>query len=386
MESFHALGARIDRDWRATGRDEERFPDIAANALAAHPLGGFDREGFLDAWLDPASPTGLQLAPPCAFGQPGTTVHHGDGFAIEVYYWLNSRSAIHNHPFCGVFTLLEGWSVHARYRVTEREHLGGGALRADGALDGLDLFRPGQVQRFSLHAHPLVHALVHVPIPSLSLVVRTIRSEGYLRYLPPSLALPMEGAREPAERRIALLESLRAAGDARYRERFERELAGADFACAVQLLSSGWSEREPGERAELLELLRPLHGDRVDLVPPALDQAARVAEASAIREGLTDPDLRLVATALAYGDSRQRVLDLLAQRGDANALLRRFVDEAGLFDAGNDTPLTIVRALVDGEDPLRRLAARYGTDAVEPFADDVRRTCSASIFAVLGAG
>ncbi|MBV1858915.1 MAG: hypothetical protein KUG77_10930, partial [Nannocystaceae bacterium] len=105
MIDFDAVGASLERAWSGADRDEERFVDLAADALeglAEH----FDADRFFDAMLDPKRPGRQHLAPTGAFGQPGFTAFHGEGFVLEVYVWSDSLSAIHNHPFCGAFTVL----------------------------------------------------------------------------------------------------------------------------------------------------------------------------------------------------------------------------------------------------------------------------------------
>lgn len=385
MQFFRRLGTALDDGWRSVGRDEERFPDIAAAALEDLPPGDhLEREALLDALLDPAAPAVRQLAPVGVFGQPGITVFHGDGFVVDLYFWLNSESAVHNHPFCGVFTVLEGFSVHARYDVALGERVGSLAHLADVTLADLELIRPGHVERFSLRRHPLIHALIHVPVPSISMVARTVRTEGYVRYLPPSLALAVDQPGEPAARRLALLSALGAADDARYAERLARELRGADFEGGVRLLAEGWAGWAPDTRSALLDLLRARHGDAVDAIPPALDAAARLGEATALREQLRDPDLRLVSIALGYADSRARLLELLGD--DALALLHRFVDEAPLFEPDEEATATIAHALVDGggrEGALRRLVEEYGAEELRPHEAAVADYCESSLFAVL---
>ena len=63
----------------------------------------------------------------------------------------------------------------------------------------------------------------------------------------------------------------------------------------MRILSEGWARWQPDTRTALLELLRVRHGAGVDAIPPALEQAARLAEATTVRERLREPDLRLVA-------------------------------------------------------------------------------------------
>lgn len=389
MDYFDRLGAELEDAWSERGREEERFPDAALEVLTRMPpREALDRELLLDHLLDLRRPTPMQLAPLGAFGQPGFTVHYGGGFVVEVYHWLESLSAIHNHPFCGVFTILHGHSVHARYDVGPAMALGGRAHRAEVSLSGLDLVRPGQVVPFSLRAHPLVHALVHVPRSSISMVVRTARTEGYFRYLPPAIALPMEGAVEPRDRQLALLESLAAAGDPGLPQRLQAMLEHADFELAMRLLSAHWPRGEPSQREALLATVRPRFGDQTDAMQVVLERSLRLQEATSIREALDDPALRLVVTALGYAERRDQVLGLLAAAElDPLATLHRFVDEAGLFDEGEEASAVISHVLVEGggyEDALDRLRTVYEAGAIEGHEAEVEQYCRESIFAVLG--
>lgn len=388
LDYFRRLGSALEDAWRDADRDEERFPDVAAAALDdLPPRDHFDREAFVDAALDPHGAGLQQLAPLHAFGQPGFTVFHGDGFCIDVYFWIDSLSAIHNHPFCGVFTILEGWSVHARYSTSRHVRAGAQGRLVDVRLVGLDVLDTFTVQRFSLARHPLVHALIHVPVPSISMVVRTVRTEGYLRYLPPTLAIPMAPPGEPAARRIALLESLQVADDPRHAERMQRALGHADFETVVHLLLSVWGSSDPDARALWLRAIEPIHGDRIDALVAALDRSMRLQEASAIRRKLRDADDRLCATALAYAESRTQILDLLAQRpGDPIARLHRFVDRAELFTPDEEPSRIIAHALVDGvglPGALARLQEAYGAATVAELRTEVERYCATSIFSVL---
>ena len=385
MEYFRELGARLERDYLDAHHDEEAFPEVAMRALDARPpLEGFDRDAFIDAVLDPFAASARQLAPVGVFGQPGITVHHGSGFVVEVYYWLSSLSAIHNHPFCGVFTVLEGFSVHARYAWEERERINQRIALGDARLESLQLVEAGDKEPFSLERHPLIHALIHVPVPSISMVVRTIRTEGYRRWFPPSIAMAMDEPGDPIARQLALLESLRQARDPSFPERLLRTLRDADFEIAFRLLARVWGDCDEAERAELLRAIRPRHGDRVELVAPALERTYRLHAADAWREQLRDTEARFVATALMLGESRAQILALLARRiEDPLAALHRFVDASGIFD---EDPATraVSHGLADGLD-VDAIRARLVESGLEVDVASLAAFAASSPLRVLAA-
>jgi len=358
--------------------------DLAADALEGL-AGRFDAERFFDAMLDPQRPGRQHLAPTGAFGQPGFTAFHGEGFVLEVYVWSDSLSAIHNHPFCGAFTVLHGHSVQARYGTSAPSRAGARGQLLDVRLQGLDLVRAGEVHKFSLRRYPLIHALIHVPVPTISMVARTVRTEGYLRYLPPSIALPMEPLPEPAARRVALLETLVCIDHPGALQRVCTALRCSDFETTVHLLSTTWPGADEETRDVLWEAASELHGDRREAIEAALSRARRLEEATAIRHGLRDPEHRLCATALAYAEARSHVESVLGD-ADTNALLHAFIDDAGLFDVGEEASATIAHGLVQGQTDaaiLRELGEQYGAEAIAEQRDAVVRYAAESIFSVL---
>jgi len=388
VDYFARLGAALEDAWGEHRREEEHFPDAALEVLARlPPAEALDRDALLDHLLDLHRPALLPLAPLGAFGQPGFTVHRGHGFVVELYHWIESLSAIHNHPFCGAFTIVHGHSVHARYHVGDVEPLGGRAQRVSLRLEGLDLLTEGDVVPFSLHRHPLVHALIHVPRSSISMVVRTVRTEGYYRYLPPSLALPMEGTAPPRDRQLALLEALDAVGDPSLPQRLGRLLDHADYELALRLLSAYWPGHTPTEREAAIERARARLGDAASLLTPALDRALILQQTTSVRESLTDPALRLVAVALGYAEQRDQVMALLSARGlDPLATLHRFVDETGMFEGDEQASALIAHVLIDGGDAsaaIERLRSAYGAEAVAGHETEVVEFCEGSMFSVL---
>lgn len=384
MIDFDAVGASLDRAWSGADRDEERFADLAADALEGLAE-DFDAERFFDAMLDPQRPGRQHLAPTGAFGQPGFTAFHGEGFVLEVYVWSDSLSAIHNHPFCGAFTVLRGHSVQARYKTSRPSRAGARGQLLDVHLQALERVGAGEVHKFSLRRYPLIHALIHVPVPTVSMVARTVRTEGYFRYLPPSIALPMEPLPEPAARRVALLETLVRIDHPGALQRVCAALRGSDFETVVHLLSTTWPAADDEARELLWAAASELHGDRREAIEAALFRARRLEEASAIRAGLRDPEHRLCATTLAYAETRSHVERVLGE-ADTITMLHAFIDDAGLFDAGEEPSAAIAHGLVEGHSDtaiLRALSEQYGADAIAEQRDAIVRYADESIFSVL---
>jgi len=389
LDYFCKLGEHLERAWDEVGRDEDSFSEVAASALRALPPGqGLDLEELVDAVLNPAISAPSQLAPPGVFGQPGVTVFRGRGYLVDVYFWQQSLSAIHDHPFCGAFTLLQGCSIEAVYRFETHEDLGPRARLGNLSLVSLGLVEAGHVGAFGRRRHALIHALLHVPVPSVSLVVRTERAEGYLRYFPPGVALAMDAPAETFERPMQLLDTLRVSGHPGYTRRFEAFLRTADFETAFRILSRTWFGLDAQQRETWLNVARDRHGDRVELIRRALQRAEVDHAADMLRQRLADTDQRFIATALFLSNTRRELLGLLAARyPDTLERLHRFVDEPGVFTDDEAASALIAHVLVDGgsaDEATERLVSVYGKAAISGHEEEIRTFHSHCAFAPLG--
>lgn len=386
MEYFDRLGAILEDAWLARDRDEDRFPDVALAALEQFPpREHLDLEALIDAILDPHRTAWRQLAPLGAFGQPGVTAYYGRGFVVDVYFWTHAMSAIHDHPFRGAFTILKGESVHASFAFEEEERPSPRVRIGRLALSELAILGEGHAQRFGEARDPLVHALLHVPIPSVSMVVRTIRTQGYFRYFPPAIAIAMDEPDELVGRQLAMLDALRASDHPRYRERLERVLRHADFETTFRALSRLWSHAARDERDRCVDIASERHGDRAAMIAPALETALRAHEADALRGRMRDPDDRLVATLFVLAETRAQLLSALAARhADPVARIHAFLDAPGVFEPGEEGAAAVAHALADGageDGALQRLVERFGAEAV--LEDEVRSYCRGSAMSVL---
>jgi hypothetical protein len=389
LDYFFKLDEYLERAWDAAGRDEDCFSEVAAAALRALPPSeGLDLEKLVDLLLDPAVMKPSQLAPPGVFGQPGVTVFRGRGYLVEVYFWQQSGSAIHDHPFCGAFTLLQGFSVEAVYSFLTREDLGPRARLGKLSLESMTLVEPGHVGAFGRRRHALIHALLHVPVPSVSLVVRTERADGYLRYFPPGIAIAMDTPLESFERPMQLLDTLRLSGDPAYSRRFENFIRSADFETVFRIMSRTWFGLAAPERATWLNVARERHGDRVEAIREALQRAEVDYDADVLRQRLADPDHRFIATALMLSGTRRELLDILAARyPDPVDSLHRFIEEADLFADDEAASAMIAHVLVDGGsavDAVERVVAAWGEAEFSGREEEIHAYYATCAFAPLG--
>jgi len=113
-QPFDDLGRLILDRWLTADLDPIAFPEIAATALVEHQ----PRLPAIDVvrWVHETPSLVPQADIASEFGQPPITVFRCEHFYIEVLFWLDGTTAIHQHSFSGAFSVMEGSSIHSTYR------------------------------------------------------------------------------------------------------------------------------------------------------------------------------------------------------------------------------------------------------------------------------
>jgi hypothetical protein len=156
------------------------------------------------------------------------------------------------------------------------------------------------------------------------MVVRTMRTEGYYRYLPPGIVITVSEPDDLTVRQIALLEWVRRSGAADYVERVEAFLDRSDFETAFRVASAAYGD--PRFDA-VVDLARRKHGERGALIAPAIEEANRRRRENDVREQFSDDRDRLAASILMCAHHREEALGLLEEgfpAGDGLTVLRGF--------------------------------------------------------------
>ncbi len=123
-------------------------------------------------WVQEAIALVPQVNLDASFGQPPVTVFHCERFYIDVLFWVDGTTILHQHAFCGAFHVMAGRSVHSTFTFTPRHRYCQQLL--SGRLDVLavELLTKGDVRAIRAGGD-FVHSLFHCDRPSVSVVVRT---------------------------------------------------------------------------------------------------------------------------------------------------------------------------------------------------------------------
>ena len=114
MDSFFAeLGQTVLARWKERNFSLPDFPKIAQTALEKRPPSSHVDLAALthDFLLEDAQPHQTQSG----FGQPELVVYDDPRFYIQILFWLDGTTDIHQHEFSGAFHVLAGSSIHSQF-------------------------------------------------------------------------------------------------------------------------------------------------------------------------------------------------------------------------------------------------------------------------------
>ncbi len=327
---FTELGRTVLARWKQENFSLLRFPEIAREALEARPpakevdLAHLIRE-FL---LDDEQPFQTQSG----FGEPELVAYDDPRFYIQILFWLEGTTDIHQHQFSGAFHVLAGSSIHSRFAfenpVPISAHLRVGQLRV---LETRLLETGTTVPIVSGGGY--IHSLFHLDTPSLTVVIRTHTDPGtgpQFTYLPPHLAVDPFHHDALTTRRKQLLDVLEKMEDPAYPALVVEMIEQLDFERGFFILQNCLGHlRSLGKWDEALRAFRRKHGALADGVAATLEEIVRRDGIAALRSSVTEVEHRFFLALLLNVTSRADLLSLVAQRfpGPPGETILRWAEE-----------------------------------------------------------
>jgi hypothetical protein len=341
---FAELGRAVEARWRRAGFDQPALPAIAEAALLEMPPGPeLTPVAIARSLLSQESLPPQQLVS-ASFGQPPVTVWRGRRCFVDVYFWLDGTTAIHQHGFAGAFHVLAGSSIHGTYRFRETRRISAAMLLGRLELEAMQLLPAGATRRIVPHG-ALIHSLFHLERPSVTLVVRdpgTTQNPPSYEYRKPGLAI------DPFHEDVTTVKALQLLGmlhriDAPDLDTVAGELIErSDAHTAYLVLRECLAHRDLRlERIDaLLDHAARAHGDAVvEELAAVLEEDSRQERLARLRRLVHDPEGRFMLAVLRNAPGRDTALRLIAERRpDAEPLLAidRFIDRLG--ELGIDDP------------------------------------------------
>lgn len=407
MKAFHTLGAEIEDLWRDKNYDETIFPDIAAERLKAADLPSKHSAWDVIEWTLRETVLPAQQDVYGKFGDPPITVYNSPRFHIDVYFWLEGTTAIHQHSFCGAFQVMHGSSLHSWYEFDRSESVN--TFTEIGSIDLklCEILSVGDVQPIWAGKR-YIHGLFHLEQPSATIVVRTHKSPMFLpqySYHKPFLAIDPFFEEQYTLKRIQGITALFRAKHPETDKLIVDLLERSDFQTSFVILSTVRHYLDSNEvdrffhlgdgdnRFEkFMEAVRKRHGERANIFPKVFAHQIKVDEIVRRRNYITEPEHRFFLALLMNVEGRERIFSLVRQRFPDGEPLEKILDwtfdlaqtrvlgtnlpnALGIEDFG-DLDLFILESLLKDatdEDQEKTLESEYGMKITDEVRENLRK-------------
>jgi hypothetical protein len=327
-----SIGAAVREAFeRSPGRRED-MTECADSVLRTHPeIAGLRPRRVLDRLCAGGQDiANLQFG--SRFSDLQLMLHVEDDFVVQLLFWTNATTSIHDHFFAGAFRVVEGSSLHCNYRF---DQAGGAGAFGWGRLELVDaeLLHTGDVR--TVHFAPrTIHSVFHLEVPSVSLLIASSLvhpGERQREYVGGRLAVDMAVDDHLLTKRLQALKIVAATSP--LLPHLEIFLRGADarslHACLVAL-DPEISRLDDGERGEVERVVRK--HPQAEPVLAAVRTEKVVSRLMLMRRRMRDPLARFVLAMIVNVPEPERWPDLLARRAGASASTGLAAALAELFD------------------------------------------------------
>jgi hypothetical protein len=312
---FEKLGQTVLERWQEQNFSLEVFPELTRIAIdEAPPSENVDIEEMIHEFLfNDEQPFQSESG----FGQPELIAFNDPRFYIQILFWLEGTTEIHQHEFSGAFHVMQGSSVHSEFDFVGARsvtpHIRIGDLRAKR----IELLETGRTVPIT-SGRECIHSLFHLDTPSITVVVRTHHDPGtgpQYNYLPPHIAINPLNADTLTARRKQLLDVLETIDDSNYATYVNELMESLDFERGFNILRHAMPRlKELNELDVVLATFQKKHGELALGVHATLTESLRREVITQLRHFIVNPEHRFFLALLMNVQNRTDIFALITQR------------------------------------------------------------------------
>ena len=342
---FKELGDTVLKLWKREKFSLAKFPQIAHAALDERPPA--TRVDLIALMRDFLLREEHPLQTDSPFGEPEIVVYKHQRFYIQVLFWMDGTTAIHQHAFSGAFHVMQGSSIHAHYAFEKSRpvtpHMSVGNVR----MKKIEILETGRTVPIA-SGHQTIHSLFHLDSPSVTVVVRTQHDSGtgpQFNYLPPHMAIDPLHSDLLTMRRTQLLDVLEQIGEAGYAQLVMDMLAHLDFERGFYVLQHCMGHLQQLDAWDAaIKLFKKKHGTLAAGVAATLHEEVRRNVIKSMRSTIIEPEHRFFLALLMNAPTRAGLLALVAQRFPEQAPVDIVLRWAGDLMEASEEGVTILDA------------------------------------------
>ena len=312
---FEKLGRTVLERWRQQNFSLEAFPELARIAIdEAPPSENVDIEEMIHEFLvNDEQPFQSQSG----FGQPELVAFNDTRFYIQILFWMEGTTEIHQHEFSGAFHVMQGSSVHSEFDFVDARavtpHIRIGELR----MKQIELLETGRTVPIT-SGRECIHSLFHLDTPSVTVVIRTHHDPGtgpQYNYLPPHIAINPLHVDDLTMRRKQLLDVIETLDHPRYAILVREMIESLDFERGFNILRHTMNRLQAlDEWDHVLAMFQKRHGELAMGVPDTLAECLRRETISQMRYHIDNPDHRFFLALLMNVQKRSDIHALISER------------------------------------------------------------------------
>jgi hypothetical protein len=312
---FEKLGQTVLERWREQNFSLEVFPELTRIAIDENPPSeNVDIDEMIHEFLfNDEQP----FQGESGFGQPELIAFNDPRFYIQILFWLEGTTEIHQHEFSGAFHVMQGSSVHSEFDFVNARSVTPHIRIGDLRVKRIELLETGRTVAIT-SGRECIHSLFHLDTPSVTVVVRTHHDSGtgpQYNYLPPHVAINPLNADALTARRKQLLDVLETIDDPNYAPYVNEMMGSLDFERGFNMLRHAMPRlKDLDEWDEVLATFQNKHGELALGVPDTLAECLRRETISQMRHFIVNPEHRFFLALLMNVQNRKDILTLVAQR------------------------------------------------------------------------
>jgi hypothetical protein len=312
---FEKLGQKVLERWREQNFSLEVFPELTRIAIEENPPSeNVDIDEMIHEFLfNDAQPFQSESG----FGQPELIAFNDPRFYIQILFWLEGTTEIHQHEFSGAFHVMRGTSVHSEFDFVGARSVTPHIRIGDLRVKRIELLETGRTVPIT-SGRECIHSLFHLDTPSITVVVRTHHDPGtgpQYNYLPPHIAINPMHLDSLTVRRKQLLDVLETTEDGNYATFVNVMVERLDFERGFNMLRHAMPHlKELDEWDGVLATFQHKHGELASGVPETLDECLRRETISQMRHFIVNPEHRFFLALLVNVQNRSDIFALISQR------------------------------------------------------------------------
>lgn len=342
---FERLGRTVLERWREQNFSLDVFPELARIAInESPPSQEVNLEELIHEFLcNDNQPFQSQSG----FGQPELVAFNDQRFYIQILFWLEGTTDIHQHEFSGAFHVMEGSSIHSEFEFENARSVTPHLRTGDLKMQQVELLETGCTIPIT-SGRRCIHSLFHLDTPSVTVVVRTHHDPGtgpQYNYLPPHLAIDPLQTDALTLRRKQLLSVLETLDDPGYVSFVSEMIEGLDFERGFHILLHTMERLQDLEEWEpVLAVFQERHGDLAGGIPATLAESMRRDTISRMRYHIEDPDHRFFLALLMNVPTRKDIFAFIEARFPNQSPIETILEWAGELIEPTDFGLTLLDA------------------------------------------